>query len=204
RRELLRTLVGEQARLRAARAPIAEPLAGRLLLYWPARAQGALLDPAGFERALTWLPSDRWAVQVGGEPQGGLAIAGGFAWLLSTATVVRSPLAGPLGALLLTASLALGCAAASVLAVRALRREREALRLRSEFLTTVTHELKTPLAGLRLVAELLSGGHVTEAEERALWLRRLEGEAARLGMLIENVLDLRRGERGETPHSPEC
>src|SRR5690606_4271891 len=132
------------------------------------------------------------------------AIAGGFAWLVSTATVVRSPLAGPLGALLLTASLALGCAAASVLAVRALRREREALRLRSEFLTTVTHELKTPLAGLRLVAELLSGGHVTEAEERALWLRRLEGEAARLGMLIENVLDLRRGERGETPHSPEC
>lgn len=48
--------------------------------------------------------------------------------------------------------------------LRSLRREAEATRIRAQFLTTVTHELKTPLAGIRLLAEMLEEGRVQAAE----------------------------------------
>ncbi|MGB3968051.1 MAG: HAMP domain-containing sensor histidine kinase, partial [Planctomycetota bacterium] len=78
---------------------------------------------------------------------------------------------------------------------RASRREAEAVRTQAEFLTTVTHELKTPLASIRLLAEMLSEGRAAGRE--AEYYRMLAGEAGRLSMLIENVLDLGRLERGE-------
>jgi signal transduction histidine kinase len=110
--------------------------------------------------------------------------------------------AGATGTALLIIALAMLCGAGSLLAFRAQRREAAALRARTEFLTMVTHELKTPLAGVRLVGELLADGHVTDAGERAAWLARLNAEAARLGLIIEKVLDLGRLERGERAHAP--
>jgi signal transduction histidine kinase len=80
---------------------------------------------------------------------------------------------------------------------RALRRETEALRTRAAFLTSVTHELKTPLASLRLLAERLSEGRVRGADKQREYFALLAGESARLTVLIENVLDLGRMERGE-------
>lgn len=100
-----------------------------------------------------------------------------------------------------TAVLLVGIAIAFVvgllLAARALRREALAARARSEFLTSVTHELKTPLASIRLIAEMLEQGIVKEPARRDEYHRLLSGETARLTMLIENVLDLGRMERGE-------
>lgn len=80
---------------------------------------------------------------------------------------------------------------------RSVRRETEAARTRSDFLTMVTHELKTPLAGIRLLAEMLQDGHVTGQDQHEEYYRRLNNESVRLTMLIENVLDLGRMERGE-------
>ena len=104
------------------------------------------------------------------------------AWLRPTLT----------GALLLVLLLAFGLAV--VLQARAAQREVAAARMQTEFLTTVTHELKTPLAGIRLLGEMLADGraHGREAD----YHRMLTGEAARLSLLIENVLDLGRLERG--------
>jgi signal transduction histidine kinase len=84
--------------------------------------------------------------------------------------------------------------------LRAARREVAAARTQTRFLTTVTHELKTPLAGIRLLGEMLAEGraHGREAE----YYRLLVGEAGRLSMLIENVLDLGRLERGERGSAP--
>lgn len=96
-------------------------------------------------------------------------------------------------------SIALGAG----LAWRSSRIEIRAARREAEFLTLVTHELKTPLTGIRVVAELLADGRVTDPEDHRRWLKRLDGEATRLGMLVENVLDLGRTERGETVHRPE-
>ncbi|MCC7062113.1 MAG: HAMP domain-containing histidine kinase [Planctomycetes bacterium] len=78
---------------------------------------------------------------------------------------------------------------------RAARREAAAVAAQAEFLTTVTHELKTPLASIRLLGEMLLEGRAVGRETD--YYRMLAGEAGRLSMLIENVLDLGRVERGE-------
>ena len=78
-----------------------------------------------------------------------------------------------------------------------MRREQEALQARSEFLTSVTHELKTPLASIRMFTEMLADGRVPSEEKRDEYYRLLAGEAYRLSALVENVLDLGRMERGE-------
>lgn len=100
---------------------------------------------------------------------------------------------------LLLALLALGLGVAIAVAVRlqlrAARREVAAARTQAEFLTTVTHELKTPLAGIRLLGEMLAEGRARGREQD--YYRMLAGEAERLSQLIQNVLDLGRIERGE-------
>lgn len=83
-----------------------------------------------------------------------------------------------------------------VLVVRALRRERLAAFARRDFLTAVTHELKTPLATIRLLVDVLRDAR-TSPHKRDRYHQSLAGETARLSMLVENVLDLGRLERGE-------
>lgn len=61
----------------------------------------------------------------------------------------------------------------------------------------VTHELKTPLAGIRLLAEMLESGRVRDEAKAQEYFARISGESTRLSTLIENVLDLGRLERGE-------
>jgi K+-sensing histidine kinase KdpD len=65
------------------------------------------------------------------------------------------------------------------------------------FLSTASHELKTPLTSVIAYAELLDDNENDLAEEqRAEFLRRLRGEAERLLGLIEDILDLSRLESG--------
>lgn len=84
-----------------------------------------------------------------------------------------------------------------VLSFRAMLKETAAVKARADFLTSVTHELKTPLASIRLLAEMLDEGRVKGEEKRNEYYRLLAGESARLTVLIENVLDLGTMERGE-------
>lgn len=81
--------------------------------------------------------------------------------------------------------------------LRSVRAERAALALRSDFLRSVSHELRTPLSSIRMLAETLESQRVTKPEKRSEYHRLMAGEAARLGALVENVLDLGRIERGE-------
>jgi two-component system phosphate regulon sensor histidine kinase PhoR len=78
---------------------------------------------------------------------------------------------------------------------RAASREAQAIAQQAQFLTTVTHELKTPLAGIRLLAEMLAEGRANGREHE--YYQLLVGESARLSMLIDNVLDLGRLESGQ-------
>jgi len=78
---------------------------------------------------------------------------------------------------------------------RAALREEQAIAQQAQFLTTVTHELKTPLAGIRLLGEMLAEGRAHGREEE--YYKLLVGESARLSMLIDNVLDLGRLEAGQ-------
>ncbi len=81
--------------------------------------------------------------------------------------------------------------------VRGAARERELARLKSDFVSTVSHELKTPLTSIRMFAEMLQEGVAGGDRDReAHYHSIIVREAERLGLLIANVLDYSQIERG--------
>jgi two-component system, OmpR family, sensor kinase len=81
--------------------------------------------------------------------------------------------------------------------------EREASedRLR-RFIADASHELRTPLASIRGYAELFRMGAARDPAEVEKAMRRIEDEAARMGVLVEDLLTLARlDEVPDTPHS---
>ncbi len=78
-----------------------------------------------------------------------------------------------------------------VLMLRAMRREVLLARAQREFLSAVTHELRTPLASARLAIQSLALGRVA-AEKRERYLANAEADLARLSELVERVLETSR------------
>jgi signal transduction histidine kinase len=76
------------------------------------------------------------------------------------------------------------------------RRELRLLRLKSDFVANVSHELKTPLALIRLFAETLELGRVPTEEKKQQYHRIINKESRRLTQLINNILDFSRIEAG--------
>jgi signal transduction histidine kinase len=76
------------------------------------------------------------------------------------------------------------------------RREARLAQLRSDFVANVSHELKTPLALIRLFAETLELGRVGGPEKAQEYYRVINKESQRLTQLIDNVLDFSRIEAG--------
>jgi len=75
-------------------------------------------------------------------------------------------------------------------------KERRVSALKSEFVANVSHELKTPLALVRMFAEMLQSGRVASDDKKKEYLDIIVRESERLSALIENVLDFARLERG--------
>ncbi|MBX9601140.1 MAG: HAMP domain-containing histidine kinase [Bryobacteraceae bacterium] len=98
-------------------------------------------------------------------------------------------------AMWMLALLLVALAAAMSLAVRAALRELALAELRSEFVAGVSHELKTPLALIRLYAESLDQGRV-RPDRRAEYYQVLHRESRRLSEMVENLLDFSRIESG--------
>jgi two-component system phosphate regulon sensor histidine kinase PhoR len=84
--------------------------------------------------------------------------------------------------------------------VVAAERERRMSNLKSEFVANVSHELKTPLALIRMFGEMLQSGRVASDAKRREYLDIIVSESERLSSLIENVLDFARVERGRQPY----
>ena len=85
---------------------------------------------------------------------------------------------------------------------RALHREQRLHSLKSQFVASVSHELRAPIGSVRLMAEALSSGTV-EGEAARTFHRLLAQEGARLSALIENVLDFARIESGHKSYQFE-
>jgi signal transduction histidine kinase len=83
-----------------------------------------------------------------------------------------------------------------LLTYRGVRRESELARLKSDFASNVSHELKTPLTSIRMYAEMLEQGIAATPADRERYQRVIIRESERLGRLIANVLDFSRIERG--------
>jgi len=83
-----------------------------------------------------------------------------------------------------------------ILMVRAVIHESEISRLKSEFVSNVSHELKTPLALIRMFGETLDSGIVTDEKKRRKFYSIIRKESERLTHLINNVLDFSRMDAG--------
>jgi len=79
---------------------------------------------------------------------------------------------------------------------RLVRRESEIARLKSDFVANVSHDLKTPLALIRMFAETLEMDRVPDERRRREYYGVLTRESERLSRLIDNVLDFSRIESG--------
>ena len=112
-------------------------------------------------------------------------------WTIQTGQSNQSALLGAAQgadeALLAAAAAALTLALALVLAIRAVRAGVALTAMRSDFVSSVTHELKTPLANIRVMADTLARrpiGGETVRDYAALLMQ----EAKRLTRLVDNLL----------------
>ncbi len=96
----------------------------------------------------------------------------------------------------LLAMLVVSFVAGGLWLARTARRERLDAMRKADFVDNVSHELKTPLAGIRLSAELLAEGRLPEGPRRDRALRSILSESDRLERLVGNLLDFGRLERG--------
>jgi signal transduction histidine kinase len=81
--------------------------------------------------------------------------------------------------------------------MRDLNRQLRLARQKTDFVSNVSHELKTPLTSIRMFSELLAEGRVTDPAKQRSYLGIITAEASRLTRLINNVLDFARMERNE-------
>ena len=72
--------------------------------------------------------------------------------------------------------------------------------MRTDFVANASHELKTPLGALALLAETLAD--VTDDEQRVRLAARLESEAARAARVVDDILRLAETESLGTEHVP--
>jgi signal transduction histidine kinase len=86
---------------------------------------------------------------------------------------------------------------------RSFRRERQLNEMKSNFVSSVSHELRAPLASVRLMAENLAGDKIHEPEKQKEYFRFIGQECRRLSSLIENVLDFSRIEQGRKQYEFE-
>jgi signal transduction histidine kinase len=94
-------------------------------------------------------------------------------------------------------SVVLGAALlAGYLLLRDVHRETETAALRSHFVASVSHELKTPLTSIRAHAETLLMGRADSAETTSDYLKTIVSESERLTRLVDSVLAFSRIEQG--------
>jgi signal transduction histidine kinase len=86
---------------------------------------------------------------------------------------------------------------AAYLLWRDVRREVQIAEMRSQFVSSVSHELKTPLTAIRMFAETLQMDRLKDSKMQAEFLNTIINESQRLTRLLNNVLDFSRIEQGK-------
>ena len=90
-----------------------------------------------------------------------------------------------------------------IAAYRAFRRQQELNDLKSNFVSSVSHELRAPIASVRLMAENLESGKIPGPAKQQEYYQFIVQECRRLSSLIENVLDFSRIEQGRKQYELE-
>ncbi len=103
---------------------------------------------------------------------------------------------------LIIGALLAGLASAIILR-RSLIRQQSLNEQKSNFVSSVSHELRAPIASVRLMAESLERGKVAGGAKQSEYFRFIVQECRRLSSLIENVLDFSRIEQGRKQYEFE-
>lgn len=75
-------------------------------------------------------------------------------------------------------------------------REKEVSQMKNDFVSHVSHELKTPLASITAYSEMLVDGEADDEETRKEFYTVIQSQAQRLNRLIEDILNVSRIESG--------
>ena len=82
-------------------------------------------------------------------------------------------------------------------ATQTITRQIKLNRLKNDFIATVTHELKTPLASMRVLVDTLLNGSYNDGQQAKEYLELISKENLRLSRLIDNFLTFSRMERNK-------
>lgn len=86
---------------------------------------------------------------------------------------------------------------------REMQRERDLATLRARFVTDVSHELRTPLTAIRMFADTLALGRVTDPAKQQKYLETISRESRRLARMVDDVLAFSKIEAGAARFSLE-
>jgi signal transduction histidine kinase len=86
---------------------------------------------------------------------------------------------------------------------RAFKRQHQLADMKTNFVSSVSHELRAPIASVRLLAEGLERGKIKEVPKQHEYFRLIVQECRRLSSLVENVLDFSRIEQGRKEYEFE-
>jgi two-component system phosphate regulon sensor histidine kinase PhoR len=87
-----------------------------------------------------------------------------------------------------------------LLTLRSMWREARLSRLRTDFVSNISHEMRTPLASIRMFAETLQSGRARTPEQRSECVAFITRESERLSAIAERTLDWARIEAGQQPY----
>jgi signal transduction histidine kinase len=79
--------------------------------------------------------------------------------------------------------------------IRSVLREMRTARMKSDFVSFISHELKTPLTAIRMFTETILSGRVEDAGETRMCIEMIDRESERLSKLIEQIMEFSRIER---------
>jgi two-component system, OmpR family, phosphate regulon sensor histidine kinase PhoR len=155
----------ERRRLIFGSPPTASGIVGRASL----RAQ---FYPDRLSSVAVTAPPREWTIQVSSSSPAPAAMRTQGAWLLGFSV------------LLILVALAV--------AVRGQKRASELARMQTDFVSHVSHQLRTPLSLVTAVAETLALNRVKSPEKSAQYLDIVRTETARLSILVERILEFSR------------
>ncbi|MCK4787670.1 MAG: GHKL domain-containing protein [Desulfobacteraceae bacterium] len=84
-----------------------------------------------------------------------------------------------------------------ILTMRIVTRELELAKMKSDFVSTISHEFKSPLTSIRQLAEMLQAGRVPSEKRRRKYYDVLVEQSERLSLLTDNVLNIAKLEEGK-------
>jgi signal transduction histidine kinase len=79
---------------------------------------------------------------------------------------------------------------------RIVAHELELSKMKSDFVSTISHEFKSPLSSIRQLSEMLQSGRVPSEDYRQKYYDVLVEQSERLSLLIDNILDFAKLEEG--------